>query len=58
MQDVNNDAEVYEDLLGFLKLEKMEAQSNIEVIIPSLQRWDQDVTFPVAQGYNIAHVMG
>ena len=54
---VNNDAEVCKDFLGFLKLEKMDAQSIIDVIIPSLQIWGLDFSLLVAQGYDGASVM-
>ena len=54
---VNNDAELCEDFLGFLKLEKMEAQSIIDVMIPSLQRLGLDFSLLVAQSCDGPSVM-
>ena len=48
---VNNDAEVCEDFLGFMKLEKIDTQSITDVMIPSLQ-WGLDFSLLEAQGYD------
>jgi hypothetical protein len=54
---VNNELEVCEEFLGFVKLTKMDAQSVYGVLIPTLEGWGLDLTTLVGQGYDGAAVM-
>lgn len=54
---VNEELEVCEEFLGFVKLTKMDAQSIFNVLIPTLERWGLDLTTLVGQGYDGASVM-
>ena len=45
------------DFLGFVKLEKMDAQSIADLLLSTVQSWGSDISKLVAQGYDGANVM-
>ena len=49
---VNSTCEVCEDFLGFIKVEKMDAQSLANALLSALQNWGLDISDPVGQGYD------
>ncbi len=55
---VNENAEVCEEFLGFLKLKEMDTQSVFDVLIPALKNWGLDLSNLVGQGYDGASVSG
>ena len=54
---VNYLGEVREDFMGFVKLERMDAQTISETLLSTVQKWGLDLTYLVAQGYDGAAVM-
>ena len=49
--------DVNEDFLGFVKLEKMDAQIIADILLSTIQSWGLDMSKLVAQGYDDANVM-
>ena len=54
---VNTNGEVCEDFAGFIKLEKMDAQTIANTLLSTIQGWGLDMSNLVAQGYDGASVM-
>ena len=54
---VNNANEVGEDFMGFVKVERMDAQSIADTLISTVQWWGLNMSCLVAQGYDGASVM-
>ena len=54
---VSDFGKVREDFMGFVKLERMDAQSISDTLLGTVQKWGLDLTSLVAQGYDGAAVM-
>ena len=54
---VNTKGDVCEDFAGFIKLEKMDAQTIVDTLLSTIQGWGLDMSNLVAQGYDSASVM-
>ncbi len=54
---VNSVGEICEDFLGFVKLEKMDAESIANALLSTVEGWGLDMSTLVAQGYDGAAVM-
>ena len=54
---VSNVGEVCEDFIGFIKLEKIDAQSIADTLLSSIKGWGLDESSLIAQGYDGACVM-
>ena len=54
---VNTKGEVCEDFAGYIKLEKMDAQTIADTLLSTIQGWGLDMSNLVAQGYDGASVM-
>ena len=54
---VNDIGEICEDFIGFIKLEKMDAQSISDKLLSGVEGWGLDMSYIVAQGYDGASVM-
>ena len=54
---INTRGDVCEDFLGFVKLEKMDAQSIADLLLSTVQNWGLDMSKLVAQAYDGASVM-
>ena len=54
---VGDSGEVCEDFMGFVKIEKMDAQSIADKLLSTIQQWGLDTSGLVAQGYDGTSVM-
>ena len=54
---VSKSGEIQEYFMGFVKLERMGAQSISDILLGTVQKWGLDLTSHVAQGYDGAAVM-
>ena len=54
---VSDSGEVRQDFMGFVKLERMDAQSISDTLLSIVQKCGLDLTSLVAQGYDGAAVM-
>ena len=54
---VSSENEVCEEFIGFVKLEKMDAQTITDTLINALQEWGFNMSCLVGQGYDGASVM-
>ena len=54
---INGIGEICEDFIGFVKLEKTDANSISEKLLSSVEGWGLSMSYLVAQGYDGASVM-
>ena len=54
---VSDGGEICEDFVGFVKLQKMDAQSISDTLLSSVEGWGLNMSNLVAQGYDGAPVM-
>ena len=54
---VSKSGEIQEDFKGFVKLERMDAQSISDTLLGTVQKWGLDLTSLVAQRYDGAAIM-
>ena len=54
---VSKFGEIQEDFMGFIKLERMDAQNISDTLLGTVQKWGLDLNSFVAQGYDGAAVM-